>query len=172
MIDVLLALSALLVGLVAVAGGLIVLFRRQTTGEAAGGKSKVKLPIVGEIETDFPSLVSIFLGIALCFVVVQKLEIDRPIETVDIVTSFTNVPEGFDAPVLVAATPYVQNSFGLLAEENPQVVQHVDRSLDYNTIVLFQTEDGQAALFGAPKYDEGGKHFVFTVDMSRFAAEE
>jgi hypothetical protein len=172
MIDVLLALSALLVGLVAVLGGLMVLLRRQESGSPTGGKSRVKLPILGEIETDFPSLVSIFLGIALCFVVVQKLEIHHPVDTVDLVTNFVNVPEGFDAPVLVAATPYVQNSFGLLAQEKPQVVQRVDRNNDYNTIVLLQTEDGQAALFGAPKYDEDGKQFVFTVDMSRFAAED
>lgn len=105
-----LALFGMLVGLVAVLGGIWALLKQTVVVDQAGQVTSIDIPFLGKMKTNFPSLIAVFLGVALVGFVMNKVSItDENVKLVgglkveDLVEGSTVVvgviPAGYSQPV-------------------------------------------------------------------------
>lgn len=163
------ALTVLVIAGLSVIGGLWALMKQQVVVDDKGNVSAIEIPFFGKLTTNYPSLVAIFLGVALSAFVFNKVTI-----TVDSVPLNANlrVNAGINGQHLIVGaipTGYMKvRTIDLGSDSTFQI--DVDGASEYNIVAftLKSIEDGTPvytlAQGPAPRaLDTGG--FLFEGDL-------
>lgn len=143
------SLFTLSIALACVAGGLWALVKQKPVVDENGNLTAVDLPLFGKVQTNYPSLVSIFLGTALCALVVQKSDV-----TVDQVQLEANMTVGDSletATLFAGAVPMRYTAPGVLSGGDEHRFNiDVDKSGIYNVFAfaLVGLENNRPVYYG------------------------
>lgn len=134
----LISFSLLLAG-IAIAGGLWILLKQQVVVREDGSPTSVQLPFFGKIQTNYPSLVSVFLGAAISYLCIGKIPDPEPAK-INLNASIS-LDQGVSRHVFVHAIP--KGNTGFLTPNPGLEAGSVDFVLDANhdyTVVAYTIE--------------------------------
>ncbi|HET9068853.1 MAG TPA: hypothetical protein VFN28_09415 [Amaricoccus sp.] len=171
---------ALFVALVAVVGGLWVLFRQKVVVDEKGAVSEIDIPLVGKLKTNYPSLVAIMLGIALAWSVQSRLDlvVEVPTTPLNALIDLDGTPEG--SQVFVSAVPqkYLRAQSTSPSAGDDRITIDVDEPGPYNVVAFIVTgvsPDGlpvYKVVYGPAKFNAEPRSFEFTATLGGTREEQ
>lgn len=143
----LIAILSLSVSAIICLGGVFALLKQKIIVDESGNPTSVDIPLLGKIQTNYPSLVAIFLGVALSAYVLNSTKFNP--DTIELEASVT-LHEGSKArDVFVGAIPsrYLKHANNISPGATGKVKISVD-DVDTYSVVAFMVvkvdEDGKA----------------------------
>lgn len=139
----------LLIALVAVAGGLWILAKQKIVVDKDGNPTSIEIPLFGKMQTNYPSLLAVFLGLFLAWAVQGRLDVVQQVRQLPLTAQFEleGVPD--NAFVFVHAVPqrYVRHATTFTSADENAVTIDVDDPGPY-TVIAYALNglgaDGQA----------------------------
>lgn len=170
--SLILLILVLAIALVSVLGGLIALLKQQVIVDQNGNPTKIELPWFGKIQTNYPSLVAVALGIALAAFVGMKLDVTVQVKGIPLVATIDTkgVPPGSYVTVVAVPQRYLGGTNQTDGDGRATVQFKVDDpdvpySIVASTPIGF--DGAHIVAYGQAKPDETGKQLVFSGQMAQ-----
>lgn len=170
-----LAGTGLIIAGISVVGGIVALLKQSVVVDESGHVTAVEIPLLGRLTTNYPSLVAIFLGLALAAFVINKItpEPDR----IKLLADFDTNGVQAGNHIFVGAIPskYLRSETATV-ESSHSYSLDVDRKEEYNVIgfTLVRGVEGRPVYLlaqGPARMDEEGKAMIFAGSFNHLIEE-
>jgi hypothetical protein len=134
-----LAAFGLLISFVAVAGGVWALIAQKVVVNESGEPTAIEVPVFGKMQTNYPSLVAVFLGVALAVYVTNQVTVTE--RMIPLLTDLSIERASAGTHLFVGAIPSEYITAGTVSGQNPNKFSlNVEENGQYSVVAFMVSE--------------------------------